>query len=451
MCTLHTILRMRALLASSIGVASTAALLLPAALPAVAASPGDRDAASATATTADRSAAQGSTHSLPLTPLTPATDSTDSTDSTENSAGDRAADRAVGLGPRSVDRFSLLGIVWDDPDAELPATVQVRTRSVGSGKWSDWRTLSAAQDHGPDLAAREDADRGATDPLWVGPSDGVQVRVSPDGGRLPEGLRLALVDPGTAPTDARAADLAAEADAAPRADRHPEASDRAVRSRTVLPALDAKTTRARAGKHDHVGPRPGIVTRKGWGADVNLREGGFLYTDTVKMTFVHHTATTNSYSCKQAPSIIRGIYRYHVVSLGWRDIGYNFLIDKCGTIYEGRAGGVKEPVQGAHTLGFNQDSMGVAVIGSFEKKAPPKAATDAIAKITAWKLGLFDRNPKGKVTMTSGGSGKYGKGQRVRMNVISGHRDGYATECPGEKLYDELGSIRALAAKLQGR
>ncbi len=444
MCNLHKIIDMRALLASSIGVASTAALLLPTVLPAAAANSGDRDAASAPAI-ADRSA-QGSTHSLPLAPLTAA-----DSDTSGSAAGKRAADTTVGLEPRTVDPFSLLGVVWDDPEAELPARVQVRTRAAGSGTWSKWRTLSADQDHGPDLATHEGADHGATDPLWVGPSDGVQVRVSPDGGRLPDGLRLALVDPGTTPTDAQAADLADVADAAPSQDRRTHASDRAVRSRKVLPALDAKATRARAGKHDHVGPRPGIVTRRGWGADVNLREGGFLYTGTVKMAFVHHTATTNDYSCKQAPSIIRGIYRYHVVSLGWRDIGYNFLIDKCGTIYEGRAGGVREPVQGAHTLGFNKDSMGVAVIGSFQKTDPPKAATDALAKITAWKLGLFDRDPQGTVTMTSEGSGKYGRGEKVRMNVISGHRDGYRTECPGQKLYDELGSIRALAAKLQGR
>lgn len=422
MCSLHTIVLMRALLASSIGVASTAAFLLPSALPAAAAGPGDRDAASATAT-ATGAGRPGSTRSLPLTPL--------ADDTGNGTAADRAARPAVGLEPRTVDPFSLLGVVWDDPDADLPGQVQVRTRAAGTGEWSDWRELSTEHDHGPDLSAREGAEHGATDPMWVGPSDGVQVRVSPETGRLPDGLRLALVDPGSAPATG---------------------SDRAARrAGAFLPALDAKATRARASGHDHVGPRPGIVTRRGWGANVDLRKGGFRYTDTVKMAFVHHTATTNDYSCKQAPSIIRGIYRYHVVSLGWRDIGYNFLIDKCGTIYEGRAGGVKEPVMGAHTLGFNEDSMGVAVIGSFQKKAPPKAATDALAKITAWKLGLFDRNPEGKVTMTSGGSGKYAKGERVRMNVISGHRDGYHTECPGEKLYDELGAIRALAAKLQGR
>ncbi|MBD3934537.1 N-acetylmuramoyl-L-alanine amidase [Streptomyces chumphonensis] len=200
----------------------------------------------------------------------------------------------------------------------------------------------------------------------------------------------------------------------------------------------------------YVGPRPGIVTRNGWGADESLREGGFLYTDTVKAAFVHHTGGSNGYACSEAESVIRGIYRYHTVSLGWRDVGYNFFVDKCGQIYEGRAGGVTKPVMGAHTYGFNSNTMGIAVLGSYGGTDPSKAATDGIAKLTAWKLGLYGVDPNSSTTLVSGG-GKYRKGARVTMRTISGHRDGFATECPGARLYAELGSIRALAAKLQGR
>ncbi|HBF84438.1 MAG TPA: N-acetylmuramoyl-L-alanine amidase, partial [Streptomyces sp.] len=121
------------------------------------------------------------------------------------------------------------------------------------------------------------------------------------------------------------------------------------------------------------------------------------------------------------------------------------------TIYEGRAGGVTKAVLGAHTLGFNTNTMGIAVLGSFGSTNPPAAAVDAIAKLTAWKLGLFGRNPKGKVTLVSGGSGKYAKGVSVKLNVISGHRDGFATECPGIRLYNKLGAARTTSAKLQGR
>ncbi|CAM5634952.1 Peptidoglycan recognition protein family domain-containing protein OS=Streptomyces microflavus OX=1919 GN=Smic_29430 PE=3 SV=1 [Streptomyces microflavus] len=166
---------------------------------------------------------------------------------------------------------------------------------------------------------------------------------------------------------------------------------------------------------------------------------------------MHHSATGNNYTCKQAPSVLRSIYRYHVKSSGWRDFGYNFAVDKCGNIYEGRAGGVTKAVLGAHTLGFNTNTMGIAVLGSYGSTNPPAAAVTAVSKLTAWKLGLFGANPKGKVTLVSGGSNKYRKGVKVKMNVISGHRDGFATECPGARLYKKLGTARTSSAKLQGR
>jgi uncharacterized protein with LGFP repeats len=209
------------------------------------------------------------------------------------------------------------------------------------------------------------------------------------------------------------------------------------------------TPRQRA--NPYIGPRPRIVTRRGWGADESLRARGFVYTKKVKAAFVHHTASGNGYKCSQAASVIRGIYRYHVRSMGWRDIGYNFLVDKCGTIYEGRAGGVAKPVLGAHTLGFNTNSMGIAVLGSFGSAKPPKAVLDAIARLTAWKLGLYGANPRGKTYLTSGGGNLYRKGKNVLLNVISGHRDGFATECPGRKLYGKLGTARSTAARYQGR
>jgi uncharacterized protein with LGFP repeats len=137
--------------------------------------------------------------------------------------------------------------------------------------------------------------------------------------------------------------------------------------------------------------------------------------------------------------------------MGWRDIGYNSLVDKCGTIYEGRAGGVAKAVLGAHTLGFNNNSMGIAVIGSFGSTKPAGAAVKAVARLTAWKLGLFGADPRGKTYLTSGGGNLYPKGKNVRLNVISGHRDGYATDCPGKRLYAKLGSARSSAAKYQGR
>ncbi|TVL88227.1 N-acetylmuramoyl-L-alanine amidase [Streptomyces sp. SAJ15] len=201
----------------------------------------------------------------------------------------------------------------------------------------------------------------------------------------------------------------------------------------------------------HRAPRPRIITRAGWGADEKLRDRGFVYTKTIKVAFVHHSATGNSYRCKQAPSVLRSIYRYHVKSSGWRDFGYNFAVDKCGNIYEGRAGGPAKPVMGAHTLGFNKDSMGIAVLGSYSTSNPSQAAVKAVAKVAAWKLGLHGRNPSGTIQVVSGGGNKFTKGTKVRLKVISGHRDGYSTECPGARLYGKLGSARSAASELQGR
>ncbi|MCP9958757.1 N-acetylmuramoyl-L-alanine amidase [Streptomyces sudanensis] len=111
------------------------------------------------------------------------------------------------------------------------------------------------------------------------------------------------------------------------------------------------------------------------------------------MAFVHHSATGNNYTCAQAPSVLRGVYRYHTQSLGWRDLGYNFAVDKCGTVYEGRAGGVTRSVQGAHTMGFNTATTGIVVLGSFSSTAPPAQAVTGVARLTAWKLGIHAKGP----------------------------------------------------------
>ncbi|GGZ98612.1 peptidoglycan recognition protein [Streptomyces echinoruber] len=526
---------------TSLGVTCAAALALPFALPAAPATarsaPAARPAAVARpAAAAEAAVVPGSTQSLPLTPLA-------------RSRGAAGSAPAAGLYRRNVHRFSLLGVVWDDPDSALRGRVRVRTRATATGAWSAWQDVETHSfDHAADPGTAERAShrvRGATAPLWVGDSDGVEVRVQadaraaetvgeaagetagettgetagkgvrgtarrapwPDAGRygerpygtaaaaagrlardgddgdegeedgdggddtavLPSGLSLELVDPGDEPatdaTDSAAGPEAPHTGTMTTGTVAASAANTALAplGATVIPALGRKATEREllALRGDeltpaqraqpYIGPRPRIVTRRGWGADESLREKGFVYTKKVKAAFVHHTASGNNYTCAQAPSVIRSIYRYHVRSMGWRDIGYNFLIDKCGNIYEGRAGGVAKPVMGAHTLGFNSNTTGIAVIGSFASVKPPAAAVTAIARLTAWKLGLHGMNPRGKTYLTSGGGNLYRKGKSVRLNVISGHRDGYATECPGRLLYGKLGTVRTAAARYQGR
>ncbi|WP_327297262.1 N-acetylmuramoyl-L-alanine amidase [Streptomyces sp. NBC_01197] len=470
-------------LSASIAVACAAALALPAAGP-----------AGATTPRADSPATPfpGSTQSLRLNP-----------------SADRSTDHsaAAALSRQKVKPFSLVGVVWNDKNAHLNGTVQLRTRRVGSTAWTGWQSVEARNDgHAPDPATAEaesSAVHGSTAPLWVGNSDAVQVRVhakAPTGATraaatpLPKGLRLDLVDPGPDPhprpadptatdptaakptpteptaTDPTAADpTATEPTATDPTAADPTAADPTAAgpntagsqsgdhaAPTELPALskdatvaELEATGAKAGPY--VAPRPRIVTREGWGADESVRESAFRYTDTVKVAFVHHTATGNNYTCDEAPSLLRGIYRYHVKSLGWRDIGYNFVIDKCGTIYEGRAGGITKPVMGAHTLGFNSDSTGVAVLGTFTSTEPPAAVITALSRFTAWKLGLTGADPAGKTTLVSGGGNRYPEGTKATLDVISGHRDGFSTECPGDRLYAKLDAIRSAAARDQGR
>ncbi|MCP3768964.1 peptidoglycan recognition protein family protein [Streptomyces sp. MAR25Y5] len=516
---------MRRFLASSIGVTCAAALALPLApsgAAAAAAAPGGTAPAVTRAAVTNGAGTPGSTQSLPLQPLDP----------------DRASGAATfGLAPRSVRSFSLVGVIWDDPAAELHGQVQVRARAADTGVWSGWQDVETHNaDHAADPETAERTSgraRGATAPLWVGASDGVEIRVraesrsgseaEPKAGSestplLPPGMRLELVDPGEDPPseDTPSEDTPSEdtpSEGAESPDRNPgegtgentgqpsgqnpadgsavipaDAPRTGVMSAeataasaanaplaplgaTEIPALNRAETEeeyhvlrgteaagqeANAGgqaprAEPYIGPRPGIVTRSGWGADESLREKSFVYTDKVSAAFVHHSASGNNYTCAQAPSVIRSIYRYHTESMGWRDIGYNFLVDKCGKIYEGRAGGLANPVLGAHTLGFNSNSMGVAVLGTFSSTSPPAAAVTGVAQLTAWKLGLHGMDPSAKTYLTSGGGNLYAKGTQVRLNVISGHRDGFNTECPGGKLYDKLGTVRSAAAGYQGR
>ncbi|MEU1290116.1 peptidoglycan recognition protein [Kitasatospora sp. NPDC005856] len=316
----------------------------------------------------------------------------------------------TGLSPRGTRPFELLGLDWDGPaDALAGAVLRVRTRNAATGRWSDWHRLEAEAGDGPDHPAHS-----ATAPLWTGPSDGVAVDVRPGPAGVPAGLRLDLVDPGRG------------------------AARAAVRTLPAEPPTEGGA------------PRPPIVTRAGWGADESLRDRDFDYTGPVREVFVHHTDSATDYACTDAPRVIRAIYRYHVQTNGWRDIGYNFLVDRCGTVYEGRAGGVDLPVHGAHTLGFNTDSAGIAAIGTYTDDQPPQPLLDGLAALAAWKLGLTAQPADGRTRLTStSGASRYPKGTVVDFDAVSGHRDAVTTECPGTALYARLPALRTAAARLQ--
>ncbi|WP_329113484.1 N-acetylmuramoyl-L-alanine amidase [Streptomyces sp. NBC_01353] len=326
--------------------------------------------------------------------------------------GSDPAQRA--LSARRTAPFSMVGVTWADSRAELDGTAQARTRDSVTGVWSGWRDLELDV-RTPEIGTDTEAggSRAGTQPLWTGPSDGVQVRVTGRGGprsKLPAGLRVELVDP--------------ERDAAART--------------------------SYAGAAVAAASEPAVVPRSGWGADESLVLSPAKYTTDTKVVFTHHTAGTNDYTCAQSADIIRGIFLYHVQGQGWNDIGYHFLVDKCGTVFEGRAGGIDEPVVGAQTYGLNTDTAGVAVLGNYNEATTPQPVLQAVAGLAAWKLGLSGYDATGTAELTAiADNGKFTNGQKVVLNRISGHRDGYPTDCPGNNLYADLTAIRALAAAAQ--
>jgi hypothetical protein len=143
---------------------------------------------------------------------------------------------------------------------------------------------------------------------------------------------------------------------------------------------------------------------------------------------------------------VRGIEVYHVKGNGWDDIGYNFLVDKYGQVFEGRYGGVEQPVIGAHAEGFNTGSVGVAVLGTYSSAAPPKVARTALANLLAWRLDIAHVDPTSRLTWISGGNPKFAAGTPVALRAVSGHRDTGLTTCPGAAFYAQLNSIAQQAA-----
>ena len=293
--------------------------------------------------------------------------------------------------------FTLAGVSWRGHGKVL-----FRTRAAG-GRWTPWRPGAPEAEDGPDVGSREQRLAGWTkgNPWWVGTSDDIQAKAVGNVARV----RAHLV-------------------------WSPE-----VRIPLRVPAATVA---------------PPIVPRLSWGADESIRRGPPSYAADVRFAIVHHTAGRNDYSRAEAAAIVKGIQLFHVQGNGWNDIGYNFLVDRFGTIYEGRFGGVDRNVIGAHALGFNTGSVGIALLGTYGSTPPSSAAQEAIARLIAWRLDLAHVDPTSFLTYISGGSERYRSGIPVLLSAVSGHRDTGFTECPGDALYARLGSIAATARSTGG-
>jgi hypothetical protein len=283
-------------------------------------------------------------------------------------------------------RFNLLGIHWQGS-----GHVEFRTRSR-AGRWSGWRAAHAhaGPDRGSGEGGRSRWHAGGLE--WTGAANGVRFRTSGDVSRL------------------RAHYLWSK----PR---------RVVERRPQLAGL------------------PAIVSRASWEADEKITRSVPHYARSLKLAVVHHTAGRNSYTPAEAAAIVRGIEVYHVKANGWNDIGYNFLVDKYGTVYEGRRGGMTRNVIGAHSLGFNNGTVGVALIGNHSRVAPTAAAQSALVRLLAWRLDVAHVDPASSVVDTSSGNGKFRAGKVVTLRAISGHRDTGPSECPGGRTYALLPAL----------
>ena len=202
-----------------------------------------------------------------------------------------------------------------------------------------------------------------------------------------------------------------------------------------------------------IAPKPALVTRAGWGAD--LPEGGCVppappERGRVRAGVIHHTVNANDYAQADAPGIVLGICSFHIHGNGWNDIGYNALVDRFGTLYEGRAGGLAKPIVGAQAQGFNAQTTAIASLGEHGATGLSPEAQAAVIRYLAWRLGKAGLNPvtkKSKLTSAGGSQNKYSAGTVVSLPRVIGHRDLGLTECPGAALAAQIATIRRQVQK----
>jgi SpoIID/LytB domain protein len=318
---------------------------------------------------------------------------------------DAPTNRVVAELPRTAtDDFRMVGVTW----ASGPTTgVKVELRTRTDGTWSDWTTLE--NDNTGEAGVQ------GTEPWWVGDADGVAARVTSESG-TPQDVRIATIDPGADPADADAPVTGASWSG-------------------VSNGVASATTAAVEGSPSYT-PMPTVITRAAWGASAGTPCDTPAAGDRTRGVVVHHTAGTNSYTKAESASIVRATQAFHVKSRKWCDLGYNFLVDKYGQIFEGRRGGMDRAVRAAHSgnLAVNTYTMGVSMMGNYDLVKPTAALKDSMVKLVGWRMGTNFLKAKG--TYSLGGK---------TLNMIAGHRDVLSTACPGRYGYawlSESGGLR---------
>jgi len=369
--------------------------------------------------------------------------------------------------------FSLVALAADDI-ADTDALIRAQN---GDGSWGPWSVTEPLESSRNDTS--DDARRG-TEPIFVGATRAVQVLLTPRPGPEPAlaGAEAPPAEtpaapapdapaPGApapdapAPVDEGPVPVAGTGGAAPELGYVPASSSKPLRSQEpVLAAAEGVSavlidpgTGEADGRLDDIAAPLGtsglqVIGRSQWGADESLRCQSATYDDSLGGATVHHTAGSNNYSKAESAGIVRAIYAYHAQTLGWCDIGYNVLVDKYGQIFEGRAGGLERNVQGAHAGGFNENTVGIAMMGDFSTAAPPEVTVQNVGNYLGWRLAAAGLDPKGRTTMYSEGTSftPYPRGAAVDLPIIFAHRDVGNTSCPGDGGYAQMNKIRDIAA-----
>jgi N-acetylmuramoyl-L-alanine amidase/Domain of unknown function (DUF4214) len=328
--------------------------------------------------------------------------------------------------------FQTLGMTWPKKAKVGDLGGQVRTRT--KGKWSGWVAL-APSDNAPDAGTPDalHAVRNGTDPVSIGNADAVQLAFAATTTGGPAGLSLALVGSAEKPATAGVASS--------------NAVDSTTGGSNVVGKATIQTVAFSGAAVQAAATAPVVISRAAWGAPAQRCTPGVA--SALVGAAVHHTVDSNGYSSvAEAMQQIRNDANYHL-SLGWCDLGYNFVVDKWGNIYEGRAGSLTQAVIGAHAGGFNTGTVGVAMLGTYTSVNPTPAMQSAVAQIIGWRLGAYGVDPK--TSMSYHFAGVPGDGQRyhnvnVTLPRVSGHRDVWLTACPGNAGYAALPNIRAMAS-----
>ena len=350
-------------------------------------------------------------------------DASDDTDADDDADSNDASDGTGSDGSVEVLRerseimeapIAFSGLGFTGPGAEAP---EVYWRALTEDDtWTDWHPVEALEEFdGPDPGSDEErrsADRGqrwASDAIWVGAATHIQVQVE---GAAMEDLEVTFID-----SAGLTESLAAKA------------------KRTLMSFGTAPTAEAAVGQ-------PNIRTRADWGADESCTSGTISYA-TPRASVLHHTATKNDYTKDEVPQQIRNMYHWHTAcngsGNGWNDIGYNFVIDRFGQIWEARRGGIDKGVIGAHAGGWNTGTFGVAIMGNYNTATPSSVALQSAIDLISWKFDIHDIDPATNAWLN---------GQSIPR--LTGHRNvrgdynpnpSTTTDCPGQNLYERMQSV----------